>query len=67
MISVSLASLVVEERVSGVEMLDLAFLALVKNSNLTSHAMDYLWHQVIAVDGNSEPAPENITDEVPQP
>ena len=47
--------------------MDLTCLDLGGDSNITSNDMDDLWHQDIAVDGENHPAPENNTDEVPQP
>ena len=57
----------VEHRVSGVEFSDLPCLASGQNSNLTSDDMVDICHKGINVDGENEPAPENITDKVPPP
>ena len=60
-------SLLVEQRVSSVEFLNLPCLASERNSNLTSNDMAGLRCQGISVYDDNGPAPENITDKVPHP
>ena len=50
----------VEQRVDGVEFLGLPCLASGQKSNLTSDDMADLQRQVISVDDNNDPTPENI-------
>ena len=57
----------VEHTVGGVEFLVLPCLALGRNSNLTSDDMDDLQRHGIYVGDNNYPAPEKISNEVPQP
>ena len=57
---VSELTLLLEQRVCGVEILDLPCLASGYNSNLTSEDMADIRRQVIAVDNNNDPDPSNI-------
>ena len=65
--SVYLTTLVVEQRVGGIELLDLPCLALGGNLNISYNYMADLWRQVITVYDYNKPPPNKIPGELPQP
>ena len=60
MLTISKLPFLVEQRVCGVEILDLPCLASGKNPNLTSDDMADLRRQGIAVNDNNNPDPKTI-------
>ena len=64
MLPVSELPFLVNQRVCGVEISDLPYLASGHNFNLTYEEMSVIRHQGIAVDDDSKPDPGKIT--VPQ-
>ena len=62
MLPVSELPLLVEQRLCDVEIWELPCLASGNNLNFTSEDMADLWLQVIAVNDDNDPVPENIPD-----
>ena len=60
MLPVSELTLLVEQRVCGVEILDLPCMASGNNSDLTSEDMAYIQRQGIAVNNNNNSSAQNI-------